>query len=244
MEQVRAKPMDRNRALSFSVVRVPFFLEPGYPEDEDFAETNRVRLVRKWGGMAGWEAQKQRHGLKERALSAGIVEPINLDRLASSTMQSHRLVQWVSRTKGLDASERLYDALNVLHFVEGRKLNDAAMLAAAAAEHAGVDEPEARRFLASNEGREQISKSLAIAAQFGIHSIPKFIIDGEMLLDGAAHAEEHVRVFREIERRGTTSGRALFAEALGISPEVLAGEGAPCAPAEAAAAAGGAQARA
>lgn len=236
MEQVRAKPMDPSRPLSFSVVRVPFFLEPGYPEDEAFAETNRVRLVRKWGGVAGWEAQKQRHGLKERALAAGIVQPIDLDRLASSTMASHRLVQWVSRTKGLDASERLYDALNELHFLEGRKLNDAAMLAAAAAEHAGVDAAEARRFLASNEGREQISRSLAVAARFGIHSIPKFIVDGELLLDGAAHAEEHVRVFREIERRGTTSGRALFAEALGISPEILAGEGAPCA------APGGAQA--
>jgi predicted DsbA family dithiol-disulfide isomerase len=230
MEQVRATPMDRDRPLAFSVMRVPFFLEPGYPEDEGFAETNRARLVRKWGGVAGWEAQKQRHGLKERARSAGIVQPINLDRLASSTMQSHRLVQWVTRTKGLDASERLYDALNMLHFVNGRKLNDAVMLAAAAAEHAGVDEADARRFLASDEGRAQISKALAVASQFGVHSIPKFIIDGALIIDGAAHAEEHVRVFREIERRGTSSGRALFAEALGISPEVLAGEGASCTP--------------
>jgi hypothetical protein len=103
------------RPLTFSVVRVPFFLEPGYPEAEEFEETNRTRLVHKWGGPRQWLAQKDRHDLKGRARDAGITEKTNL--------KSHRLVQWVSRTRGLDASERLYDALNELHFIGGRKLN-------------------------------------------------------------------------------------------------------------------------
>jgi hypothetical protein len=41
------------------VLRVPFFLEPGYPKSEDFEESNHDRLVRKWGGKAEFEAQKQ-----------------------------------------------------------------------------------------------------------------------------------------------------------------------------------------
>ena len=45
---------------------MPFFLEPEYSESEEFEETNRVWLVRKWGGSAGWEAQKRAHALKER----------------------------------------------------------------------------------------------------------------------------------------------------------------------------------
>jgi predicted DsbA family dithiol-disulfide isomerase len=224
MEQVRANPMVPGRPLSFSVVRVPFFLEPAYPESESWSETNRARLVRKWGGEAAWQAQKARHRLKERALEAGITDKINLDRLASNTLKSHRLVQWISRTRGLEASERLYDALNELHFVRGHKLNDVPMLAAAAAQHAGVDEAAAVEFLNSDGGREQIDRALALAGQFGIHSIPKFVIDGTLLIDGAAHTGEHIAAFREVEARGTTSGRALFAEALGISPQVLAGE--------------------
>mmetsp|Transcript_12881 Transcript_12881/g.32639 ORF Transcript_12881/g.32639 Transcript_12881/m.32639 type:complete len:241 (+) Transcript_12881:120-842(+) len=229
MEQVRREPMVPGRPLAFSVVRVPFFLEPGYPEAEEFEETNRTRLVRKWGGPRQWAQQKDRHDLKGRALDAGITDKINLDRLASNTLKSHRLVQWVSRTRGLDASEKLYDALNVLHFIGGRKLNDMSMLVAAAAEHAGIDEAATRTFLDSNDGRAQIESALELAHRFGIHSIPKFIIDGELLLDGAANADQHLSVFREIERRGKTSGRAMFAEALGISPEVLAGGYAPCA---------------
>lgn len=223
MERLRKAPLVPSRPLAFSVVRVPFFLEPGYPESEDFFETNRARLEKKWGGARGWAEQKARHRLKERAASAGIADKIDLDRLASNTLKSHRLVQWVSRTRGLDASERLYDALNVLHFVEGRKLNDAAMLAAAAAEHAGVDAADARAFLDSDDGRAQIDSALAVARRFGISSIPKFVVDGEILVDGAAHADEHEAVFRQIERRGSASGRALFAEALGISAHVLAG---------------------
>jgi len=57
------------------------------------------RLVRKWGGQAGWEMQKARHGLKERGQEVGI-EHFNLDRIASNTMSSHRLVQWVTKTLG------------------------------------------------------------------------------------------------------------------------------------------------
>ena len=41
--------------MQFSVLRVPFFLEPDYDTDERFEETNRERLIRKWGGEAGWE---------------------------------------------------------------------------------------------------------------------------------------------------------------------------------------------
>lgn len=222
MDRVRHAPLVAGRPLSFACVRVPFFLEPDYPESESFAISNRLRLERKWGGQEQWLEQKQRHRLKERALEAGITERIDLDRLASNTLKSHRLVQWVSRTRGLAASERLYDALNVLHFVDGRKLNDTAMLAAAAAAHAGIDEATALAFLDSDDGREQIEAALAVARRFGINSIPKFVVDGEVIIDGAAHADEHVRCFREIERRGFTNGRTLFADALGISPEILA----------------------
>lgn len=53
---------------------------------------SRERLIRKWGGVAEFEAQKQRHRLKERGLEVGI-KHFNLDRIASSTFLSHRLVQ-------------------------------------------------------------------------------------------------------------------------------------------------------
>lgn len=52
MAEVTANPVDPTRPLRFSVLRVPFFLEPEYTTDEDWEETNRTRLWRKWGGEA------------------------------------------------------------------------------------------------------------------------------------------------------------------------------------------------
>jgi hypothetical protein len=50
--------------------------------------------------------------LKGRGLAAGIPH-FNLDRLASNSMASHRLVQHVGKLYGLHVSEKLYDRLNM-----------------------------------------------------------------------------------------------------------------------------------
>lgn len=93
------------------MIRVPFFLEPGYDENKPFVESNRDRLIQKWGGTRGWEEQKRRHDLKGRGLQAGIPH-FNLDRLAANTMASHRLIQNLGKRFGLTVSEAVYDRLN------------------------------------------------------------------------------------------------------------------------------------
>ena len=99
MREVQQEPLRPGKPVQFSVLRVPFFLEPDYDPSPEFEETNRTRLVRKWGGPAGWARQKASHGLKERGQEVGIAK-FNLDRIASNTLPSHRLVQWVTKTKG------------------------------------------------------------------------------------------------------------------------------------------------
>jgi predicted DsbA family dithiol-disulfide isomerase len=125
-----------------------------YRYGEDWHETNRVRLERKWGGKAAFAAQKHRHRLKERGQEVGI-EHFNLDRLASNTLASHRLVQWVTKNYGSAVSEELYNDLNHRHFVDGQRLNDREMLCDAAAA-AGVDREKCAAFLASKEGYAEI----------------------------------------------------------------------------------------
>lgn len=113
MEHVLKNPLpDAPRPIAFSVIRVPFFLEPDYDESKPFIESNRDRLVKKWGGIRGWEEQKRRHDLKGRGMKAGIPH-FNLDRLAANTMASHRLIQHLGKKYGLMVSEAVYDRLNV-----------------------------------------------------------------------------------------------------------------------------------
>jgi hypothetical protein len=161
--------------LAFSVLRIPFFLEPQYDEDRPHIETNRDRLIRKWGGKQGWEVQKRRHDLKGRGLEAGIPH-FNLDRLTSNTMASHRLIQHLGKMYGLGISEAIYDLLNQYFFVDGHSLNDKPKLASVVAARLqelmkddsnikAPSEQELLDFLNGDEGRENIMHALSALNQ-------------------------------------------------------------------------------
>jgi predicted DsbA family dithiol-disulfide isomerase len=218
MKEVTSQPQFPGKPLGFTVIRVPFFLEPEYSEDEAFGETNRERLIRKWGGLEGWERQKRSHALKERGLEVGI-ERFDLDRIASNTLKSHRLVQWATKTYGINTSEALYDELNFRHFQGGQKLNSIAMLCDAAAT-VGIDRRSTEAFLRSSDGLPEIRAAQAVLHRIGVTGIPTFVLGGTQLISGALPQRELVRHLRAAELRGGAPG-ALFAGALGIPPAVL-----------------------
>uniref|UniRef100_A0A7S3DN16 DSBA-like thioredoxin domain-containing protein n=1 Tax=Entomoneis paludosa TaxID=265537 RepID=A0A7S3DN16_9STRA len=234
MNEVLAKPLPTApRPIAFSVLRVPFMLEPEYDENRVYVESNRDRLVKKWGGKQGWERQKRNHDLKGRGLDAGIPH-FNLDRLAANSMASHRLIQWIGKTYGLQVSETIYDLLNTYYFVDGHSLNDkprlAQVVAAKLAElsasfvansPAPATEAELFEFLNGNQGRAEIEQALVALNELGVHGIPKFVIEGQRVVDGAAHSSVFVRIFREIEARGQVQGPPVFADILGVSDDIL-----------------------
>lgn len=236
MRHVLSKPLNTGSnppSLAFAVVRVPFFLEPEYDETKPFIESNRDRLVEKWGGKEGWELQKRRHDLKGRGIAAGIPH-FNLDRLASNSMASHRLVQHIGKRYGLNVSESLYDRLNVYYFVEGHALNDKPRLAKMAAETISelleqdnptgqtiMNEKDILSFLDGDQGRVEIENALRALQKLGVHGIPKFIIEGSSVVDGAAGPDMFIQIFRDIEERGQVAGGPIFGDILGVSPETV-----------------------
>lgn len=114
--------------------------------------------------------------------------------------------------------------------MEGHSLNDRPRLAKVVAElletllPAGAVPTESALldFLNGNEGREQVLEALDTLHRIGIHSIPKFIVEGKTLIDGAARPEVFVEVFREIEAKGKIHGGPVFSDILGISEELVA----------------------
>jgi len=219
-----SKPL--TEPMQFSVVRVPFFLEPSYPEDEAFQESHFERMHKKWGGPAAYEKIRISHRLDERGAEVGI--QFNTERVVSNTLASHRLVQWVSRTKGLEESERLYDHLNHVHFIEGKKLNDAQVLAHAA-EVVGVKRADAADFLSGDLGVDTIKKVVDAVHAMNIHSIPTWVIDGQYVLSGACPAQDLVDVFRKIETSGRENGKGVFHDLLGIPSAFVTPGPQPCA---------------
>ena len=55
----------------------------------------------------------------------------------------------------------------------------------------------------------------------GVHGIPKCVIEGRRVGDGAAHSDVFIDIFRDIEESGEVYSGPIFAEMLGVSPEVL-----------------------
>ena len=115
------------------------------------------------------------------------------------------------------------------YFVDGHSLNDRPRLAHVVAEELKFilkDLPtptyqEIVDFLNGNQGRAEIVKALQTLEELGVHSIPKFIIEGRTVIDGAAKSELFVEVFRDIEARGTVFGGPIFGEILGVSKEII-----------------------
>ena len=149
-------------------------------------------------------------------------------------MASHRLIQHVGKRFGLEMSEKLYDRLNVYYFVDGHALNDKPRLAKVAAEtladalahnnpagQTPMSEDEILTFLEGNEGRAEIEEARRALQQIGVQGIPKFIIEGSQIVDGAAGPDTFVHIFRAIERRGEVASGPVFGDILGISEELV-----------------------
>ena len=112
--------------------------------------------------------------------------------------------------------------------MDGHSLNDRPRLAKTAAEclkeilHDNAPSEEyLLEFLNGNEGRKEIEEALMQLQDMGVHEIPKFIIEGTYVVDGAARSDVFVNIFREIERRGEIQGGPIFGDILGIPPEVV-----------------------
>jgi predicted DsbA family dithiol-disulfide isomerase len=130
---------------------------------------------------------------------------------------------------GLKVSEQVYDLLNEYYFVHGHSLNDQPRLAHVVAERlqqllavpTAPSPEDLLEFLRSDQGRAEIDAAVAALHELNIHGIPKFIIEGTTLIDGAATADVFVNLFRQIERRGVIASGPIFAPLLGIATTTL-----------------------
>ena len=119
------------------------------------------------------------------------------------------------------------------YFVEGHALNDRPLLAKVAYETLVetlkrtnsssilMTEDEILAFLNGNEGRKEIENALQALNEIGVHGIPKFIIEGSYVVDGAAVSNTFVQIFRDIEKRGNIKGGPVFGDILGVDKSIV-----------------------
>jgi predicted DsbA family dithiol-disulfide isomerase len=160
----------------------PFQLQPGMPRAglpwSDFAR-------RKFGGV-----ERARSAFAQ-VTAAGANEGITFafDRVATApnTVDAHRLILFGGQHgREWETAEGLFAA----YFAEGRNLNDVDDLVAV---KSGLDADEARAYLASSEGVDEVYASQEEAGRLGIEGVPFYVFDGRYGLSGAQPLEVFLR---------------------------------------------------
>jgi len=111
---------------------------------------------------------------------------------SGTTFDGHRLIHLAAdRGLGDEMKERLLRA----YFAEGSLIGDHDSLVALGAE-VGVPDDEIRQMLAGDRYAEQVREDERTAAEFGITSVPTFVVDRERGISGAQSPELLLKLLR------------------------------------------------
>ena len=166
----------------------PFELNPDLPPE---GVDRRSYLEAKFGGPD--RAAQVYARVKDAGSRAGIAFDFDAIPRQPNTREAHRLIAWAQASGQGDALvERLFRA----YFLEGRDLTERDALVALAAE-AGVDGQEARAWLESGRGVQEIANAEERLRGLGITGVPFFIFDGRVGLSGAHPPENIVDAIRQ-----------------------------------------------
>lgn len=134
----------------------------------------------------------------------------NLDRrLQSCTLDSHRLVYFVSKQFGLVVCEKLYDILNIEHFTKSGVLSRKDLLLGACRQIglSSEDVDKCAEFLASNKFKAEIIGQYERVIALGIEAIPTVVVDGRYIVSVDEVSETILEI---IANGGEPTGRRLF----------------------------------
>jgi predicted DsbA family dithiol-disulfide isomerase len=164
----------------------PFQLNPDMPA-EGMARADYIAT--KFGDSG--HSRRIHQTIAEAGATVGIDFAFDKVKRSPNTRNAHRLIRYATRQGvGGDVVTRLFEG----YFLQGRDVGDLATLAKIAAE-AGLDEREARVFLAGDSERDEIVAEDRNARRLGVNAVPCFIFAGQYAISGAQEPEFFLPVF-------------------------------------------------
>jgi predicted DsbA family dithiol-disulfide isomerase len=174
----------------------PFQLNPDMPT-EGMTRDDYVRA--KFGG--GDRPRQIYQAIAESGREAGIEFQFARIRRTPNTVLSHRLVFW---SASQERQDEVVGSLFKAYFEDGLDIGDVDVLAECAG-RAGLDRAAARKFLQSEDGRQEVVASDVYARRLGINGVPCFIVNRKYAVSGAQPPSAFVEVFNLAERDAATS---------------------------------------
>jgi len=174
----------------------PFQLNPDMPP-EGMTRDDYVRA--KFGG--GDRPRQIYQAIAESGREAGIEFQFSKIKRTPNTVLSHRLVYWSAKQERQD---EVVASLFKAYFEDGLDLGDLDILVECAA-RVGLDREDARKFLQSDDGRQEVVASDVYARRLGINGVPCFIVNRKYAVSGAQPPSAFAEVFNLAERDAATS---------------------------------------
>jgi predicted DsbA family dithiol-disulfide isomerase len=174
----------------------PFQLNPDMPP-EGMTRDDYVRA--KFGG--GDRPRQIYQAIAESGREAGIEFQFSRIRRTPNTVLSHRLIYWSAKQ---EHQEEVVGELFRAYFEDGLDIGNLEVLVECA-RRAGLDDELARKFLQSDEGRQEVVASDVYARRLGINGVPCFIVNRKYAVSGAQPPSAFVEVFNLAERDAATA---------------------------------------
>ena len=179
------------------VVYRPYQLVPDAPA---VATPHRAWLAERYG--------PQSRAMDDRVAELGAADGIRYDfdaALHANTFDGHRLLHLAATEYGLPVQHELKERLLAAHFSDGVDVGDQAALTEVAVA-AGLDRARVSGYLASDEGRAEVTAELAEARALGINSVPTFVIDGTWAIQGAQETSTFLRALEQAAAETEAAG--------------------------------------
>lgn len=183
---------------TFSTTWKPFYLDPDAPK---VGIEKSERFAKKFGPDRAAAIQQR---LAQVGDSVGI--EFKFGGKTGNTRDSHRLIQ-LGKTKGPDTQTKVVEALFTAYFENEQDITSKDVLLNAA-QKAGLDDTEAKKWLDSDDGGKQVDEEVQEAQEKFISGVPHFTLNDRFQIEGAQDSLAFVRLFERLKKiEGDDAGK-------------------------------------
>lgn len=170
----------------------PFQLNPGMPPD---GMDRQEYLISKFGSSDA--AKTVYENIYEEGVKEGINFNFDLIEVTPNSFNSHRLLALAYK---VDIQEKVLDDLFESYFLHGKDIGDPNILLQIAIKH-NINAEEFKSYLSDQENIEPLANEAIQAKKMGINSVPTFIVNKQIVINGAQTSENFELIFEKLKSR-------------------------------------------
>ena len=184
--------LNKYKILKIKQTWRPFQLDPGMPPD---GMARQEYLISKFGSSDA--AKTVYENIYEEGVKEGINFNFDLIEVTPNSFNSHRLLALAYK---VDIQEKVLDDLFESYFLHGKNIGDPNILLQIAIKH-NINAEEFKSYLSDQENIEPLANEAIQAKKMGINSVPTFIVNRQIVINGAQTSENFELIFEKLKSR-------------------------------------------